>query len=82
MRVKVFCRSLSFNEFLQRVVNSLSIICNDGCNLRRGVGYSVIYRFNQFTLDTEGYRLEADGKEIALEPLVFDLLVYLIDHRD
>jgi len=42
----------------------------------------VIYRFDQYTLDTDRYRLEADGKEIALEPLVFDLLLYLIDRRD
>ena len=42
----------------------------------------VIYRFDQYTLDTDRYRLESDGKEIALEPLVFDLLLYLIDRRD
>jgi TolB-like protein len=42
----------------------------------------VIYRFNQFTLDTEQYQLCLSEKPVAVEPLAFDLLVYLIEHRD
>jgi TolB-like protein/tetratricopeptide (TPR) repeat protein len=42
----------------------------------------VIYRFNQFTLDTNRYQLNLSGEPISIEPLVFDLLVYLIENRD
>lgn len=42
----------------------------------------MIYRFSQFSIDTEQYLLSLQDKPIALEPLVFDLLVYLIRHRD
>jgi TolB-like protein len=42
----------------------------------------VIYRFNQFSLDTEQYQLCLSEKPVAVEPLAFDLLVYLIEHRD
>jgi TolB-like protein len=42
----------------------------------------VIYRFGDHTLDTESLRLTADGEEIAVEPQVFSLLQYLIEHRD
>jgi len=41
----------------------------------------VIYRFNQFSLDTERYRLSLSDKPVSLEPLVFDLLVYLVENR-
>jgi len=42
----------------------------------------VIFKFNQFTIDTERYHLELEGESVSLEPLVFDLLVYLILNRD
>ncbi len=42
----------------------------------------MIYRFNQCTLDTERYQLSLSGKIVSIEPLVFDLLAYLIEHRD
>jgi len=42
----------------------------------------MIYRFNQFSLDTEQYRLFLSDSPIAIEPLAFDLLVYLIEHRE
>ena len=41
----------------------------------------MIYCFNQFTLDTDQFSLSAPGKPIALEPLVFNLLVYLVENR-
>lgn len=40
------------------------------------------YGFENFTLDTDRYQLSNAGKEISVEPLVFDLLVYLIEHRE
>ena len=39
-------------------------------------------RFDDFEVDRERYELRRDGQVIALEPLVFDLLLYFIDHRD
>jgi pimeloyl-ACP methyl ester carboxylesterase len=42
----------------------------------------LIYLFNQYQLDTEQYQLSLSGQPVAMEPLVFDLLVYLIEHRD
>jgi len=37
------------------------------------------YRFDQFELDTDHFRLRAKG-EIHVEPLVFDLLCFLVEH--
>jgi pimeloyl-ACP methyl ester carboxylesterase len=42
----------------------------------------MIYSFDKFTLDSERYQLGLSGKPVAMEPLVFDLLVYLVEHRD
>jgi len=42
----------------------------------------LIYQFNQITLDTAQYRLSLSGKTVAVEPQVFDLLVYLVEHKD
>ena len=42
----------------------------------------MIYRFGDHTLDTEGFRLTARGEEIAVEPQVFALLQFLIEHHD
>jgi pimeloyl-ACP methyl ester carboxylesterase/DNA-binding winged helix-turn-helix (wHTH) protein len=42
----------------------------------------VIYSFDKYTLDTEQYQLCRSAKPVAMEPLVFDLLVYLVEHRD
>lgn len=33
-------------------------------------------------MDTGQYRLSRDGLPVAVEPQVFDLLVYLIEHRE
>ena len=43
---------------------------------------TMIYRFDQFELDTEKLELRGDGGVIALEPQVFALLVYLVENRD
>ncbi len=39
-------------------------------------------RFDDFEVDRERYELRRDGNTIALEPLVFDLLLYFVDHPD
>jgi pimeloyl-ACP methyl ester carboxylesterase/DNA-binding winged helix-turn-helix (wHTH) protein len=45
-------------------------------------GCEVIYTFNQCALDTERYQLSLLDKPVSIEPLVFDLLVYLVENRD
>lgn len=40
------------------------------------------YRFDGFDLDSEAYKLTRGGREIHLQPLIFDVLHYLIRHRD
>lgn len=42
----------------------------------------MIYSFENFLLDTRRYQINCEGESIAVEPQVFDLLVYLIQHRD
>lgn len=42
----------------------------------------MIYRFNDCQLDTQCYQLSVGGKPVAVEPEVFDLLSYLIEHRE
>lgn len=40
------------------------------------------FRFADCTLDLGRRELKRNGKLVAVEPQVFDLLVYLIEHRD
>jgi len=42
---------------------------------------SLVFQFNQFSLDTVQYRLCLSGEAISVEPQVFDLLSYLIINR-
>ena len=42
----------------------------------------LIYQFNQYSLDTKQYRLTREGRPVAVEPLVFALLVYLLENRE
>ncbi len=42
----------------------------------------VLFSFDKFTLDTDRRELRADGRDIAVEPQVFDLLEFLIRRRD
>lgn len=42
----------------------------------------MIYLFDNFSLDTQAYQLRYEGQPIPTEPQVFDLLRYLIEHRD
>ena len=40
------------------------------------------YGFEDFELDTASYQLRRGGQPVQLEPKAFDLLLYLIEHRD
>jgi DNA-binding winged helix-turn-helix (wHTH) protein/ATP/maltotriose-dependent transcriptional regulator MalT len=40
------------------------------------------FSFGRFELDQRARTLQLDGAERALQPLVFDLLVYLVQHRE
>ena len=40
------------------------------------------YRFDDFRVDTQAWRLCRDGREIHLEPIVLKLLIYLISNRE
>ncbi|MBL4661828.1 MAG: winged helix-turn-helix domain-containing protein [Alcanivoracaceae bacterium] len=42
----------------------------------------MIYKFNKFELNTDNYCLLFDSKEIPVEPLVFNLIVFLIENKD
>src|SRR5512134_503366 len=42
----------------------------------------VIYTFGQYELDTERYELRSEGEAQHIEPQVFDVLAYLIGHRE
>ena len=42
----------------------------------------MLYQFASYALDTEKRELTDDGRLVALEPQVFDLLVFLIEQRD
>lgn len=42
----------------------------------------MIYHFREHTLDTGRYVLWSGDNEVPVEPQVFDLLVYLIEHRE
>src|SRR5262245_26748106 len=42
----------------------------------------MIYRFGACVLDAERYELRRAGEVVAIEPKVFQVLVYLIRHRD
>jgi TolB-like protein/DNA-binding winged helix-turn-helix (wHTH) protein/tetratricopeptide (TPR) repeat protein len=40
-----------------------------------------VYRFDDFVVDAEAWRLTRDGQEIHLKPVVLKLLIYLIANR-
>src|SRR5262249_40913889 len=50
--------------------------------LRPFVGYNVLFLFNNYVLDSGRRELRAGDALVALEPQVFDILVYLIENRD
>jgi len=42
----------------------------------------MIYRFADCALDTHLYTLDRAGQRIRLSPKVFEVLCYLLEHRD
>lgn len=46
------------------------------------MGHNVLFLFNNYVLDYQRRELRADDVPVALEPQVFDILVYLIENRD
>jgi TolB-like protein/cytochrome c-type biogenesis protein CcmH/NrfG len=41
-----------------------------------------MFHFSDFVLDTDRRELDQAGRDVPVEPQVFDVLVYLIEHRD
>jgi DNA-binding winged helix-turn-helix (wHTH) protein len=41
----------------------------------------MIYRFDDFELDTGNFELKRNGVELTLEPKVFNLLSYLVSSQ-
>ena len=54
----------------------------------RGIGdfredrYSMAYRFHHYTLDPASQEVRHGTRRLALEPKVFQVLLYLLEHRD
>jgi DNA-binding winged helix-turn-helix (wHTH) protein len=49
---------------------------------RARAGIDVIYLFAGCELDTDTYELRRNGDVVGIEPQVYDVLVYLLEHRD
>ena len=47
---------------------------------QRGKTPTMLYAFDEYELDTRLYELRRAGALVQLEPKVFDLLAYLIEH--
>ncbi len=43
---------------------------------------SVVFRFDEYELDRRSFELRRSGAPLKLEPKVFDLLAFLVAHRD
>ncbi|MBL4629682.1 MAG: winged helix-turn-helix domain-containing protein, partial [Paraglaciecola sp.] len=42
----------------------------------------MIYKFEDFELDSTNFRLSKNGNELAIEPQVFNLMAYLLANRE
>lgn len=42
----------------------------------------MIYQLGDIEIDTVNFKLVENGKPVAVEPQVFDLIIYLIEHRE
>jgi DNA-binding winged helix-turn-helix (wHTH) protein len=61
------------------------IIASEGVGLiaaRATAGRNLLYSFENYRLDTDRRELACGGRLIAVEPTVFDFLVFLIKNRD
>jgi pimeloyl-ACP methyl ester carboxylesterase/DNA-binding winged helix-turn-helix (wHTH) protein len=54
---------------------SLRSVSDDAHTVRRA------WRFDEFVLDAATYELRRDGAAVPIEPQVFDVLAYLVDHH-
>jgi DNA-binding winged helix-turn-helix (wHTH) protein len=43
---------------------------------------TVIYVFDAYVLDTQGYTLQLAGRPVCIRPKAFQVLNYLLTHRD
>jgi len=43
---------------------------------------SMIFQFDHFEIDTKNFTLSIDGKPISVEPLVFNVIAFLVQNRD
>jgi DNA-binding winged helix-turn-helix (wHTH) protein len=46
------------------------------------VGGEVVFAFGAFVLDPHRFELRRNGEAVHIEPRVFDVLLYLVTHRD
>ena len=46
------------------------------------VAFSMVYSFSSFELDVSKHELRMQGKPVSVEPKVFQLIAFLIEHRD
>ena len=63
--------------YLQR-----AMIIADEASRQELWSWSVVFEFENFSLDSERRELNREGKLLALEPQVFDLLLYLVENRN
>src|SRR5262244_1259855 len=55
----------------------------EGCSARHGSrGGAMLYVFDNYELDTGLYELRRAGIPVKLEPRVFNVLAYLVQHRE
>ena len=69
-------------EGLSESVGCLPILSPGHVGSSRHRECAMLYRFGDYVLDTQLYELWHAGVPCRLEPQVFDLLRYLIQHRD
>lgn len=61
-----------FPPFFLRKLSFLDLMQDDALNIC----------FGPYELDTDVQELRRDGHTVSIEPKVFDILVYLVEHRD
>jgi pimeloyl-ACP methyl ester carboxylesterase/DNA-binding winged helix-turn-helix (wHTH) protein len=70
------------NLFISRLLYHAGAEAPTSDDLQHGTTTDVIFRFDDFELDTAKRELRRAGRPRALQPLVFAALAYLIEHRD
>lgn len=81
-------RSVLYVLFASGSRETLEIRCPSALGMARvRIGRQLVsqhpsYRFDDFLVDPETWKLCRSGDEVHLEPIVLKLLIYLISHRD